>query len=312
MYKIKTIPEDFIVKEITDIKLKEGDYSIFLLGKKKYTTIKAIQLIANKLKIKLKRIGFAGIKDKKAITEQYISIFNVDKDRVLNLKIKDISLRYIGKLDKPLSLGDLKGNKFRIIIRNINKKDIKNFNKNKNKLIPNYFGEQRFSKNNKEVGKNIVKNDFKKAISFIKKDKEYKIEDYLKKNKNNFIGALRLIPIKILKLYVHSYQSYLWNLTVKKYLKVDNKLKKIPIIGFGAEIRDNKIKKIIDDILKKEKINQREFIIRKFPELSSEGGERDLFIDIKNFKYKINKNIKLNFFLPKGCYATTVVEFLFK
>jgi len=308
MYRIKSIPEDFIVKEITNLKLKKnGDYSIFLIKKRDFTTIKSIQIIANKLKIKLKRIGFAGIKDKKAITEQYISIF---KTNIKDLNLGNIALKYIGKLDKPISLGDLKGNEFKITVRNVSK--IKKVRK-----IPNYFGQQRFSKNNKDIGKNIVQNNFNKAVNLIiKDDKEYgdKIKKFLKENKNNYVGGLRLIPIKILKLYVHSYQSYIWNLTVDKYLKNIKKYKKkVPLIGFGTEIIDEKIKRIIDNILKKEKINLRDFIIKSFPELSAEGGYRDLFIDIKNFKYKIiNDKIEFSFFLPKGCYATTVIEFLLK
>src|SRR3989344_9151480 len=260
MYKIKDKPEDFIVKEITNVKLGNGDYSVFLLNKKDYTTIKAIQKIAERLNIKLKRIGFAGTKDKKAVTEQYISIF---KTNIKDLILKDIKLKYIGKSEKPISLGDLEGNEFRIIIRDINKRDINNFENNLNKIeIPNYFGEQRFSKNNKEIGENIVKDDYKKSISFIiKDDKEYgdKIKDYLKKNKNNYIGALRLIPIKILRLYVHSYQSYLWNLAAKECLKSNADKKKIPVIGFGTEIKDMNIKKMIDKIMEKEKINFRDF-----------------------------------------------------
>ena len=318
MYKIKSQPEDFIVKEITNVKLREGDYSIFLLKKKDYTTIKAIKVIANKLKIKSKRIGFAGIKDKRAVTEQYISIFRTN---IRMLELKDIELKYIGKYDKPLSPGDLKGNEFIITIKNLNNKEINKFKSNiRNIKIPNYFGEQRFSKYNKEIGKNIINDNFKKAVNLIiRNDREYRkgIKEFLKKNRNNYIGALKLIPIKILRLYVHSYQSYLWNKTVEDHIKkrdIGNiKNIEIPIIGFGTEIEDKDIEDIINKILKKEKVNPREFIIRKIPELSSEGSERKEFIDIKNFKYRIDKDkIKLNFFLPKGCYATTVIRYLFK
>ena len=74
MYKIKQIPEDFIVKEINDIILNnDGKYSYFLLKKKNYNTLNAIKAIAKKLKINEKDIGFAGNKDKEAVTKQTIS-----------------------------------------------------------------------------------------------------------------------------------------------------------------------------------------------------------------------------------------------
>src|SRR3989338_771011 len=97
MHKIKQIPEDFIVKEINDVQIDDdGSYAYFLFKKRNYDTIKAIQAIAKKLGINGKSIGFAGNKDRNAITEQIISIKNGKKD-FENLAIKDIGLEYLGK-----------------------------------------------------------------------------------------------------------------------------------------------------------------------------------------------------------------------
>ena len=75
MYQIKQKPEDFLVKEIPDYELDEnGIYAYFWLTKKNFTTVDAIRTIANKLDIMMKRIGFAGSKDKIALTKQVISI----------------------------------------------------------------------------------------------------------------------------------------------------------------------------------------------------------------------------------------------
>ncbi len=293
MYKIKQKPEDFIVNEITNIKLKKkGNYSIFLLKKKNYTTEKAVQTIANKLNIPRKFISYAGNKDKVAITTQYISIKNV---KIKELELKDIRLDFKGYLDKPVLLGDLKGNEF--VIKVISNKTPKKITK-----MINYFGEQRFSKNNKEIGKLIVKRDFKRAVSLIIKNDSEQVKEYLSKNPNDYIGALRKIPLKILKLYVHSYQSYLWNEMVVK-----SNVKYIPIIGFGTKITEN-----IKGILEKEEITTRDFIIKQIPELSSEGVERDLFVNIKNLKIeKIKKGYIIRFTLPKGSYATEVIKQIF-
>ncbi|MFC1705076.1 tRNA pseudouridine(13) synthase TruD [Nanoarchaeota archaeon] len=89
MYKIKQIPEDFVVREKTNVKFSdEGDFSYFLLKKRNYTTLRAVQAIATYFKIPTKFIGFAGTKDKNAITEQFISIKTVKKEASL----KDISM----------------------------------------------------------------------------------------------------------------------------------------------------------------------------------------------------------------------------
>src|SRR3989338_10267783 len=93
MYKLKQVPEDFIVKEVSTIKIEDnGKYSYFILKKKNYNTLNAIQAVANKLGINIKNIGFAGNKDKNAVTEQAISICN-GNEGMEKIKLKDISLK---------------------------------------------------------------------------------------------------------------------------------------------------------------------------------------------------------------------------
>lgn len=292
MYKIKQKPEDFFVKEISNIELKkEGIYSYFILKKKSYTTMRALQHIAKVLKVPLKTLGFAGTKDKNAVTEQVVSAKNVSRERLESINLKDIKINFLGKGEKPASLGDLEGNYFEIIVREADSKP------KKLEKFRNLFGEQRFSKNNAEVGKAILKKEFKKAAELAD---ENDVNEYLKQNPNDFVGALRKIPIKILKIYVHAYQSYLWNIFAEKSTK-----KEIPIIGFGTETDDE-----IDKLLEKEGMTTREFIIKAIPELTSEGDTRKVFAEVKDLKIEEidEKTIKLSFILPKGSYATEFIR----
>ncbi|MCX8146904.1 MAG: tRNA pseudouridine(13) synthase TruD [Candidatus Woesearchaeota archaeon] len=309
-YEIKRRPEDFIVKEVSSIKPKEnGEYAYFLLKKRDYTTIKAIDKIARFLKIPLKEIGFAGTKDKIAVTEQYISIrdpLRKFEERMKLFNIKDISVSFIGRGDSPISLGDLKGNKFEIIA----------YSEKKPKKIGrfvNYFGEQRFSKNNIEIGKRIIKNELKEAAALIDNQK---VKEYLKNHPNDFANALRQLPQKILILYIHSYQSYLWNRAAEELLKKVNNIEEdieIDVLGFGTEFKEKKVREVYERIMKKEGISQRDFIIRNLPDLSSEGDKRKLFerpIDLDIKEVEKGKH-KIKFFLPKGCYATELIRQMF-
>ncbi len=330
MYKIKQKPEDFIVKEIGDIKTQSnGQYAYFLLKKTNYTTIGALQILSRKFKMPLKNFGFAGNKDKNAVTEQKISIFRGSKN-FENIKFGGIELKYLGNGKEPISLGDLDGNDFIITIRNLGSKEIRKIENLQNKIIqiPNLYGLQRFSKNNHLTGKSIIKRDFKKAIELILGNNgviEGKIKEYLIKNKNNYIGALRLIPLKTRKLFVHSYQSFLFNKIINQYLKKNKNNQnntRIPLIGFNFEsnsIKDATLKNIFKKILDEERISARDFIISQMPELASEGSFRDLFFELKDLKIleiaqdELNKNkqkIKISFALPKSCYATVALEFL--
>ena len=360
MRKIKQLLEDFIVREINDIELNDsGKYSYFILKKRNYNILSAIKTIAKKLKINEKNIGFAGNKDKNAITEQFISIKDRSKN-IENMQLKDIGLKYVGKGNEEIYLGRLKGNEFIITIRNLTKEDIKKINDKTKKeeiCIPNYFGSQRLSASNPLIGKAIIKNNFKEAVDLILKsnsDYNEEINVHLKKQKNDFVGALRLIPFKLLKLYTHSYQSFLFNKTLGQYIETiknnksinnknlindeksknneNNKLLnentklnngsinvKLPIIGFGTEL-NNDIKKIIENIMEEEKITFRDFIIRAMPDLSLEGDERNTLIRVNDFKIiskekdELNENkekITVKFSLPKGSFATVLIDYLF-
>jgi len=303
MYEIKKKPEEFIVKEISNIKFKDkGDFVYFLLKKKEYNTLDAIKRIADALNAPVKWFGFAGNKDRKAITEQLVSAKGVKKENLERLKLRDIEIKIMGYGDRAISLGDLRGNEFIITIRGLDDKEFNCFNKNKQALMPNYFGEQRFSKVNVEVGRAIIKKDFKKVAGLLELDVK----------NNDFIGALRKIDKKILRLYIHAYQSYIWNEAVRELPKLN---KKIPIIGFGTELDEygDKINVIVGDILEKERLNLRDFVISQMPELSSEGDERDSMVEIKDLEVleKGRDWVKIKFFLRKGSYATEAVKFLF-
>jgi len=81
MYKIKSVPQDFTVNEVSTVKNSgQGDYSYFYLEKTGYTTERAVQAICDRLRIPRKRVGYAGSKDKNAVTEQYVSVFGVSSD----------------------------------------------------------------------------------------------------------------------------------------------------------------------------------------------------------------------------------------
>lgn len=306
MYKIKQIPQDFIVKEVNRLHFVDnGEYAYYLLRKTNYNTADAVRKISEKLGIEEKYINYAGTKDRAAVTEQYISINRGPKK---SLELKDINLEYLGNGHERLNLGCLEKNYFEITIRNIDsppeRKDV----------VINYFDEQRFGKNNDNhiVGKFILKQKYKEACELIPEAKEH-----LEKSPNDFVGALRVLPRKILKLYVHAYQSHLWNLAAESISKLRKENMKLPIIGFGTEFNDKLIEETYEKIMREENITFRDFVNKKIPELSEEGTERELYIRIEDLKIigleddELNSGMKkftLKFSLPPGAYATNVVK----
>ncbi len=319
MHQIKQFPEDFYVKELINLNISNGNYAYFLLRKKNLTTLNALELISRKSKINLDNFGYAGNKDKNALTEQYISILRGNKN-LENLKINNIELKFLGYGKKRINLGDNIGNEFVIIIRNLDKKQ------DKIDFIINYFDEQRFSKNNVLIGKNLIKRNFKEVCRL------------LSLNQENPVNSLNALNKKMLRFYLHSYQSYLFNKAISLYLKnkyknyrksnyslgefvfIDKKENlKFPLISFDAKF--NNKSNVYLKILNEENIKLNEFLIKELPFLIEETSYRDVFADVKNFKTLSYEKDELNdgkfkqiikFILPKGSYATILVKQMFK
>jgi len=300
MYKLKQKPEDFIVEEISLYKAKEkGRYCYFLLEKKDYNTEKVIQNLARYFNIPRKNFGYAGSKDKRAVTKQYCSV----KGKINDTEFDGFKIKVKGYIDNPVSLGDHSGNKFTIVIRNIDK-----LPKKKKEFI-NYFGEQRFGKHNFEIGVSILKKDFEKAASLI----DYPgVQQHLREKPNDFIGAIQKVPFKILKIYVHSVQSFFWN-------KVADKINAefIPLISFDTEFNDEKIEDAYDKLLEEYNLTLRDFAIRQISNLTPQGNIRKRTAEIKDLKIgkleddelnKGKKKVKVEFILEKGCYATEAIK----
>ena len=275
--KIKEKPEDFIVREVMDFEFCEGHYNYYLINKKNRNTMDVVKFLESKLHTK---IGFAGLKDNHAITSQYLSVYQ----RKIFLDMDGVEFELVGSGKKRICLGDHKGNEFIIVIRDL-EKELKPIDK-----IVNYFGSQRFSGNNVEVGRALVKGEFSKACELLE----------LSVAKNDFVGALKVYGVKKIKFLVHAYQSWLWNEKVKKM-----RIKKgqVCIPGF---LHDEGY----DSIFKKEGITKKSFIIRSIPEISAEGAERNVIVDVRYFKtLEFSNGVqKISFYLPKGSYATEAIK----
>jgi len=311
MYILKQIPEDFIVEEVfntTDLK-KDGKFFYYKLTKKGLNTVYTIELLKKQYNAE---INFAGNKDKNAITSQTISSNKKILDSIIN---ENISLEFLGRSDEKIHLGENVGNKFIITIRNLTPQEveyIKNKIKNKEISFINYFGSQRFGKDNLKIAKSILKRDFKTATESTDNEK---VQNYIEKNPNDFNGALKQLPKKLLNLIINSYQSQVWNLCAERF-----KDEFIPVVGFSTEFNNSDIENYVNEILKEDGLNLRSFIIREIPNILTEGDTRKRITNAKNISLiekdndELNngmKKVKISFELVKGSFATVFIEQLF-
>ena len=255
--KLRKDPEDFEVEEIVSIpgrshwiwmqKNSNGKHSIVEIKAKNWDTHVLVKELSRKLNISQKSIGFAGTKDKRAITTQHFSL-RVAKEKIPTLDLENIDITFKHKSIKPIRLGNLVGNKFKIKIANTvnGRENIDNILSELRGFFPNYFGVQRFGTVRPIthiVGEKIVRGDYEGAVfdyltidspnfagvegrEYLLKTRDFtksidkfpahllferQLLGHLSRNEGDFTGAILQLPESLSKMLVHGYQSLIFN-----------------------------------------------------------------------------------------------------
>ncbi|MDR3290755.1 MAG: tRNA pseudouridine(13) synthase TruD [Methanobrevibacter sp.] len=396
--------EDFYVEEIPLYKPSgEGSNLWILIDKIGRTTLDVLLDISRDLHISRKRMGFAGMKDKKAHARQWICVSNInsleEEKEVINLKDKIYNTQFldIKRNQKKLRMGQLIGNKFKILIKDLEDveksctvaKEVLNILELKG--VPNYYGWQRFGKprtNTHLVGNALVLNNLKEAVRLYigdPQENEDEIvfearrkydENHLKKsldlfplkmryermmlkelikeeNKNglklddtSFKKAIFSLPKPLQRMFVHAYQSALFNKVVSERIKlgidnyidgdivIDNNDHLIhdesnerlndliknfeanptaPLYGSKVPLGGKKIGEIEEKVLKEENLGNEDFLTKKTPKLGSFGIRRSIRFKIWNSSVSsTDDGIIVEFSISKGSYATAVLREIMK
>ena len=154
----RTEPEDFVVDEVLGFDPSgEGEHLLLHLRKRNQNTRWVAQQLAALAGIKPVDVGYCGLKDRRAVTSQWFSLY---------LPRRELDLEQVGAIDgvellasarhnRKLRRGEHSGNRFQIRLRNCSATE----EALQSRLahiaaegVPNYFGEQRFGHN----GNNLV------------------------------------------------------------------------------------------------------------------------------------------------------------
>ena len=333
-------PRDFIVDEVPlyDF-IGEGEHLILHIRKKDMTTWEMIGAIARYLDIKVKDIGYAGLKDKNAMTMQYISLLaKGNEERLQNFSHNKIKILSMQRHNNKIRVGHLKGNRFKIRLKKVlgvqkDKLDstLKWIKKNG---VPNYFGNQRFgnSGNNWQEGKDIID------------------------------GKLKMRNRKTKTFLLNAYQSYLFNAWLSKRIELSILLEsfsedevasllKLPLGSLNGIKKQHQFFKLLEGDLMMHYPFGRVFELESLEDEAQRFRDRDIsptgllagkrvsratkkaeviesiydkeigengarryawiFVDNIEGKYIEEKaHYELSFFLPKGSYATNVLDVL--
>lgn len=156
--KLKVKPEHFVVKEDLGFDFKgSGEHLMVKIRKTGENTSFVANELAKFVGVKSKDIGWAGLKDRHAVTEQWLSV-HLPKGEVPELALftqrhPSVEILETARHDKKLRPGDLQGNYFEITLTEVT--DVAEVESRLAMIaktgVPNYFGEQRFGREGNNV-----------------------------------------------------------------------------------------------------------------------------------------------------------------
>ena len=389
---IKQELEDFIVHEVPLYSPADhGEHTYFQLEKSDVSTLDAVDRIARALGVSPGEIGFAGLKDRKAITRQVLSVRRVPPEHVLALRISQLRVLWARRHLNKLRVGHLRGNRFFIRLRGVGssmaaRRRLQAIVASVTELgVPNYYGPQRFGNRGDSfrVGLALLRHDHSTAVRrilgfpstternprvliarhrFMNDDLQgaldvlpnnYRTERdllrYLVRSNNNCRGGTKRLPRNVKKIYYSSLQSYLFNNVLDRRLELTGDVPGRLFEGDLAflhrngsvfqvrnpereQLRANAFEispsgpiygklmpnpmglqhQIECDILDRMDLKHSGFH-QLMPGLHMRGGRRALRIPVKELSWEQNgSDVRFQFFLPKGSYATTFLREVMK
>ncbi|MBT6611672.1 MAG: tRNA pseudouridine(13) synthase TruD, partial [Deltaproteobacteria bacterium] len=164
--RIKMAAEDFEVEEVPTYEpCGEGEHLFLWVEKRGLSSDQMVQHIARGLSIPAQEIGVAGKKDKMAVTRQYVSVPRKMASLVSRLDSDDVKVLSSKAHTNKLSIGHNRGNRFKIVIRDLAVTDpviIEQIVERINEMgFPNFYGPQRFGTqgDTAEIGFKILNGD---------------------------------------------------------------------------------------------------------------------------------------------------------
>ncbi|MFV0446286.1 MAG: tRNA pseudouridine(13) synthase TruD [Planctomycetaceae bacterium] len=145
--KVKRLPTDFIVEELIDLQPADGggQFALYRLHKQGLSTLEAIEAIQRRWELPRDKISWGGLKDKHAVTVQFLTIHRGPRR---GLEQQGLKLEFLGWVPYSFRTTNIVGNRFRIILRAISAEELERSLAALPEVqrcgLPNYFDDQRF------------------------------------------------------------------------------------------------------------------------------------------------------------------------
>lgn len=255
--KLKCLPEDFRVTELTDRPTNgRGPFALYRLTKQSLGTPEAIDAILRRWNLARQQVSYGGLKDRHAVTEQFVTIKNGPRN---DQSQSNLELIYLGQTDRPFESADNTGNHFEIVMRSMSDAEVTRATSSIKDVtingVANYFDDQRFGslgQSGEFIAVPWCRGDYERALWLAladpnehdrPNDREEKqllrdrwgdwpglkadmprgsrrsIVTYLVDHPTDFRRALALMRLDLRGLWLSAFQSAVWNRLLAESLR---------------------------------------------------------------------------------------------
>lgn len=317
--KLKAENEDFKVIENLGYEMTgEGEFVALRVRKNGANTLFVGEKLAKFAEIPVKNMGYAGLKDRNAITEQWfcLQMPGLETPDFSTFELNGVEILDITRHNRKIRVGSLDGNHFELLLRDISETEEMKARLEFLKIhgFPNYFGDQRFGRED---------NNLSQAMRWAKG--EIKVKD--RKKRGFYLSSARsFIFNKVLSKRLEEKQHQTLHLNdvlqlsgsrsfftadesqdfdeLKARLESKDVQLTAPLIGGELKVaslwEEDTLNHLMADwgdlwkLMKQEKMSS---------------ARRALFCVPQNFSWQFEaEGLRLKFYLPAGSYATSLVR----
>jgi tRNA pseudouridine13 synthase len=238
------------------------------MTKRSIGTPEAIDLLVRKLNVQRRRVSYGGLKDKHALTKQFVTI---EQGPRKPFREQGVELEFLGYAPRAFGPHDIAGNRFSIVMRDMSEESVAHAVAALDGVardgLPNYFDDQRFGSVG-ESGEFIAapwcKGDYERALwlatadpspddraddrrekqilrdhwgrwpeckAALPRSTRRSLVTYLVDHPHGFRDAFALIKADLRGLYLSAFQSHLWNQILARFLaeKLPGRTEDVPL-----------------------------------------------------------------------------------
>jgi tRNA pseudouridine13 synthase len=255
--KLKRQPEDFRVEELPLVEGGDvGRFAFYRLTKRGVGTLEALEEIRRSWNLSSRQISYGGLKDRHAVTIQYLTILD-GPDR--GFRERGLDLEPLGRLTHPYGPNQFRGNRFTVVLRDLSAEKADAAKLAIEELprdgLPNYFDDQRFGSvgfDGDFIGRAWLVGDHEKALRLaiaepnpsdrpdakaektilreswgdwveakaqLPRSHARSLVTYLVDHPTDFRGAFARVRRELRSLYFSAFQSHLWNLQLARLIE---------------------------------------------------------------------------------------------